>query len=104
MSTGLPPSSGLGREEKRSEVPFDRTGTASVAPVRRRRSLEVADGYNLVPVPDSDSEGAGSAAQDGVWAVVERLKGWDDAAPTDPDDGGGEELAWQLARIFESTN
>jgi hypothetical protein len=38
VSTGLPPSSGLGREEKRSEVqplavPGDGMGTASVAPV-----------------------------------------------------------------------
>jgi hypothetical protein len=58
-----------------------------------RASLEAADGDNLVPGPDSDGEGAGSAAQDGVGAVVERLKGWDDAAQTDPDEGGGEEVA-----------
>jgi hypothetical protein len=42
--------------------------------------------------------GAWSAAQDGVGAVVEWLKGWDDAAPTDPDKECGEELAWQLVR------
>ncbi len=66
--------------------------------VRGHASLEAADGDNFVPGPNSDGEGAGSAAQDGVGAVVERLKGWDDAAPTDPDEGGGEELAWQLAR------
>ncbi len=48
-----------------------------------------------------DGEGAGPAAEDGVGAVVERLKGWDDAAPTDPDEGGGEEVAWQLVlKIF----
>ncbi len=35
--------------------------------------------------------------QDCVWAVVERLKGWNQAAPTDPDKGGGEQLGWQLA-------
>ncbi len=58
----------------------------------------MADGDDLVPGPDSDGEGAGSAAQDGVGAVVELLKGWDDAAPTDPDKGGGEEVAWQLVR------
>ncbi len=40
----------------------------------------------------------GPAAQDGVGAVVERLKGWDDAAPTDPDEGGSEEVAWQLVQ------
>ncbi len=63
-----------------------------------RASLEVADGDDLVPGPDSDGEGAGPAVQDGVGAVVERLKGWDDAAPTDPDEGGGEEVTWQLVR------
>jgi hypothetical protein len=68
--------------------------------VRGRASLEAADGDDLVSGPDSDGEGAGSAVQDGVGAVIERLKGWDDAAPTDPDEGGGEEVAWQLgARI-----
>jgi hypothetical protein len=66
--------------------------------VRGRASLEAADGDDLVPGPDSDGEGAGPAAQDGVGAVVERLKGWDDAAPTGPDEGGGEEVAWQLVR------
>jgi hypothetical protein len=66
--------------------------------IRGRASLEAADGDNLVPGPDSDGEGAGSMVQDGVGAVVERLKGWDDAALTDPDEGRGEELAWQLAR------
>ncbi len=54
--------------------------------VRGRTSLEAADGNDLVPGPDSDGEGAGPAAEDGVGAVVERLKGWDDAAPTDPDE------------------
>jgi hypothetical protein len=39
----------------------------------------------------------GAAAQDRVGAVVERLKGWNQAAPTDPDEGGGEQLSWQLA-------
>jgi hypothetical protein len=66
--------------------------------VRGRASLEVADCVNLVPIPDSDGEGAGSAVQDSVGAVIERLKGWDDPAPMDPDKEGGEELAWQLAQ------
>ncbi len=65
---------------------------------RNRASLETADGDDLVSGPDSDGEGAGSTAQDGVGAVVERLKGWDNAAPMDPDEGGGEEVAWQLVR------
>ncbi len=41
-------------------------------------------------------------AEDGVGAVVERLKGWDDAAPMDPDEGGGEEVAWQLVRQLDA--
>ncbi len=65
--------------------------------VRGRASLEVADGNDPVPVPDLDGEGAGSTAQNGLRAIVERLKGWDDAAPMDPDEGGREELDWQLA-------
>ncbi len=64
--------------------------------VRSRASLEAADRDDLVPGPDSDGEGAGPEAQHGIGAVVERLKGWDDAALTDPDQGGGEEVAWQL--------
>jgi hypothetical protein len=68
--------------------------------VRGRASLKTADGNHLVPRPDSDGEGAGAAAQNHVGAVVERLKGWNQAAPTDPDEGGGEQLAGQLgARI-----
>ncbi len=64
--------------------------------VRGCASLEAADGNDLAPGPDLDDEGAGSAAQDGIGAVVERLKGRDDAALTDPDEGGGEEVAGQL--------
>jgi hypothetical protein len=61
-------------------------------------SLEAADGDDLVPGPDWDGEGVGPATQDSVGAVVERLKGWDDATPTDPDGGGGEEVTWQLVQ------
>ncbi len=59
--------------------------------------LKAADGDYLVPRPDSNGEGAGAAAQDCVGGVVERLKGWNQAASTDPDKGGGEQLGWQLA-------
>jgi hypothetical protein len=65
--------------------------------VRSRASLEVADGDHLVPRPDSDGEGAGAVAQDCIGAVVEQLKGWNQASLTDPDEGGGEQLSWQLA-------
>ncbi len=68
-----------------------RTGWSAGATQAARRcgraSPEAADGDNLVPGPDLDGEGAGSAVQDGVGAVVERLKGWDTAALTDPDKG-----------------
>jgi hypothetical protein len=36
-------------------------------------------------------------AQDHVGAVIERLKGWNQAVLTDPDEGGGEQIGWQLA-------
>ncbi len=36
-------------------------------------------------------------AQNGVGALVDRLERGDHAATTDPDEGGGEELWWQLA-------
>jgi hypothetical protein len=65
--------------------------------VRSHASLKAADGNHLVPRPDSDGEGAGAAAQNRVGAVVERLKGWNQAALTDPDEGGGEQPGWQLA-------
>jgi hypothetical protein len=42
-------------------------------------------------------EGAGATGQDCVGAITEWLKGWNQAAPTDPDEGGGEQLGWQLA-------
>jgi hypothetical protein len=65
--------------------------------VRGRTSLKAADSDHLVLRPNSDGEGEGAAAQDHVGAVVERLKGWNQAAPMDPDKEGGEQLGWQLA-------
>ncbi len=62
--------------------------------IRGRASLKAADGNHLVPRPDSDSEGAGATAQDRVGAIVEQLKGWNQADPTDPDEGVGEQLGW----------
>ncbi len=35
--------------------------------------------------------------QDCVGAVVERLKGWNQTALTNPDKGGREQFGWQLA-------
>jgi hypothetical protein len=62
--------------------------------VRSRAGLEAADGDHLILGPDSDGEGAGFAVQNGIGTVVERQKRWNDAAMTDPDKGGGEELGW----------
>jgi hypothetical protein len=162
VSTGLPPSSGLGWEEKRSEVqplwqcpltggyricgtcdraagpgraktssPGRKTvlgpscggagregeetsgsesethlvaaGPSGCEPsgLPRRRglcshtSLKAADGDHLVLRPNSDGEGAGAVAQDRIGVVIEQLKGWNQAASTDPDKGGGEQLAGQ---------
>jgi hypothetical protein len=53
--------------------------------------IEAADGDDLVPGPDSDGEGAGSAAQNGLGAIVEPLERWDDTATTDSDEGGQRE-------------
>ncbi len=42
--------------------------------IRGRASLEAADGDDLLPGPDSDGEGAGTAAQDGLGAIAEPLQ------------------------------
>ncbi len=57
----------------------------------------MAGGDHLAPRPDSDGEGAGAAAQNRIGAVIERLKGWNDAAMTDPDEGV-RRAAWLAAR------
>ncbi len=58
--------------------------------------LELADGDDLVPCPDSDGEGAGGAAQDGIWTVIGPLQGWDDAAAVHPDEGAAQEVRREL--------
>jgi hypothetical protein len=63
--------------------------------------LELAEGDNLVPGPDSDDEGVGAAVQDGIGTIIGPLQGYDDAAAVNPDEGGTEEvprkLLWQQA-------
>ncbi len=65
--------------------------------IRSCTGLEAADGDDLILGANSDGEGAVSAVQNGVEAVVERLERWDNASKTDPDKGSREELGWQLA-------
>jgi hypothetical protein len=72
--------------------------------VRGRASIKAADGNHLIPRPSSNGEGAGAAAQNRVGAVVERLKGWNQAAPMNPDEGVGEQLGWQLAGQLGARN
>ncbi len=47
--------------------------------------LEPADGYDLIPGPDSNCEGAGAAEEDGVGGIIEPLQGRKDAATLHPD-------------------
>jgi hypothetical protein len=64
--------------------------------IRCCAGLEVADSNQLASGPNSDGEGAGSTTQFSVGAVAEGLQRWDDTVTTDPDEGGGEQLGWQL--------
>jgi hypothetical protein len=78
---------------KATWVRTQQSATMTGLPGSASAALEVADGDDLIPGPDSDGEGAGSAAQDGIGAIVEQLKGWNDASMADPDEWGGEELS-----------
>ncbi len=62
--------------------------------VRGHASLKAADGDHLVPRPESNGDEVGAMVQDRVGALIERLKGWNQATPTDTDKGGGEQLGW----------
>jgi hypothetical protein len=64
--------------------------------VRGRTGLEAADADDLIPGPDSDGEGAGSAVQNSVGAIVERLEKGNDAAMMDPDGGAKRSSAGSL--------
>ncbi len=60
--------------------------------VRGSAGLQAADGDDLLSGPDLECEGAGTAADDGEGAVVQRMQRRHGAAAADPDQGGGEEL------------
>jgi hypothetical protein len=55
--------------------------------VRCRASLKAAGGDHLLPRPNFDGEGSGATAQDPIGAIIEQLKGRNQAAPTDPEEG-----------------
>jgi hypothetical protein len=65
--------------------------------VRGRARLQGVDSDDLLSGPNLECEGAATAEDDGVGAVVERLERRHGAAATDPDQAGGEEAGWQLA-------
>ncbi len=65
--------------------------------VRGRARLQAVDGDDLLSGPNLECEGAATAADDGVGAVVKRLEQRHSAAAADPDQAGGEEAGWQLA-------
>ncbi len=62
-----------------------------------RAGLEVADGDDLVPLPDPDGEGAGSPPHNGVGAVIGAVERRDNTAATQPDEGGAQQLVWQFS-------
>jgi hypothetical protein len=61
-----------------------------------RAGLQAADGDDLVPQLDSDGEGAGSPAKDGIGAVVRALERGDNVTLVQPYKGGTEEDGRQL--------
>jgi hypothetical protein len=56
--------------------------------VRGHASLKAADGDHLVPRPESNGEEAGAMAQNQVGALIEQLKGWNQATPNGHRQGG----------------
>jgi hypothetical protein len=70
-----------------------RSAAASWA-VRRgvpgRAHLKAAHGNDLLPLPDLESEVAGSPAKDGIGAIVERMERGDNTTAPDPHKGGAE--------------
>jgi hypothetical protein len=57
-------------------------------------TLEVAHGDDL-SLLNLESEGAGSLAEDGLGAIVERMDR--ETTPPDPDETTTEEISWELA-------
>ncbi len=72
--------------------------------VRFRAGFESADGDDLVPQPDPDGEGVGPLPQDGVGAIIGAVERRDNAATMRLDEGGTQQLVWQLGRQLGSGN
>jgi hypothetical protein len=63
----------------------------------------VAHGNDLLPLPNLESEVAGSPAKDSIGAIVERMERGDHTTAPDPDEGDAEisrELTGQLATLI----
>jgi hypothetical protein len=63
-----------------------RLGLVAGRGVHSHARLEAAYVDDLLPLPDLESEGAGSLAEDGVGAIIERVERGDHAATIDPDE------------------
>jgi hypothetical protein len=57
----------------------------------------MAGGNDLLPVPDLDGDGAQSASQQKVGAIVGPLQGRDNSAAAHPVQGGTQEVRWELS-------
>ncbi len=60
--------------------------------------LEAAHSNDLLPLPDLESEGAGSPVEDGVGAIIERVERGDNATTPDPNEAVAEEISQELAQ------
>ncbi len=67
------------------------SGVASTA-------FQAAQGNDLLPQLNLEGEGAGSPAEDGVGAVVERVERGDNGTMLDPNEAGAEGIGRELAR------
>ncbi len=93
--TGLTVARGVGRCPQGSP-----RALASAGRRRGKRSnlcggARRRDGYRVCGT--CDGAAGPRQAQDHVGAIIERLKGWNQVAPMDPNEGGQEQLGWQLA-------
>jgi hypothetical protein len=60
--------------------------------------LEAAHGDDLLLLPDLESEGVASPAEDGVGSIIEGLERENHTAARGPDEAGAEEISQELAQ------